>query len=358
VSEVELRGVRKRFGALEVIRGIDLQVEKGEFLALLGPSGCGKSTLLRMIAGLEPVTAGAVFVDGVDMTNVPPAKRGMAMVFQSYALYPHMSVARNISFGLSVAGADKEFIQKRTAEVARTLQLEPLLDRRPAQLSGGQRQRVAIGRTLVRNPKVFLFDEPLSNLDAMLRTQMRVELAKLHGELAATMIYVTHDQVEAMTLSDRIVVLDRGDVSQVGAPMELYERPRNRFVASFIGSPTMNFVAGEARATESGTAFGLAGGKEVCRRNGEAKIGGGPIEIGIRPEHVRLVASGDTSASLPGIVQILERLGNTTLIYADTPAGQIVVQAGGDATAKTGDHIGLSFDATRSHVFVDGLAIA
>ncbi len=357
MSEVELRGVTKRFGALEVIRGIDLQVEKSEFLALLGPSGCGKSTLLRMIAGLEPVTAGAVFVDGVDVTRVPPAKRGMAMVFQSYALYPHMSVARNISFGLSVARADKEFIRRRTMEVARTLQLEPLLDRKPAQLSGGQRQRVAIGRALVRNPKVFLFDEPLSNLDAMLRTQMRVELAKLHGELATTMIYVTHDQVEAMTLADRIVVVDKGEVSQVGTPMELYERPRNRFVAGFIGSPTMNFIAGEVRPADGGVAFGLPGGHEICRRNGTTNIGSGKIEIGVRPEHVGIRSPDSTESDLPAVVQLVERLGNTTLVYADTSVGPIMALAGGDTDVRAGDRIGLALDRRRLHVFLDGTAL-
>ncbi len=358
MSEVELRGVKKRFGAVEVIRNIDLQVEKGEFFALLGPSGCGKSTLLRMIAGLEPVTAGSVYVDGVEVTHVPPAKRGMAMVFQSYALYPHMTVARNISFGLSVARTDKEVIRERTSEVARMLQLEALLDRRPSQLSGGQRQRVAIGRALVRNPRVFLFDEPLSNLDAMLRTQMRVELAKLHRELATTMIYVTHDQVEAMTLSDRIVVLDRGEISQIGAPMELYERPQNRFVASFIGSPTMNFMPAEIRPSDRGIGLALPGGKEICRRNGAAVSVSGSAEIGVRPEHIQLLSPEDSASSVAGVVQIVERLGNATLVYADTPAGQIVVQAGGgDPGARIGDRVGLNFNAARTLVFVDGEAV-
>ena len=239
MSEVELRGVKKLYGSVEAIHMLDLNVEKGQFCALLGPSGCGKSTLLRMIAGLEVVTEGRIFIDGIDVTNVPPAKRRIAMVFQSYALYPHMTVRQNISFSLRVAKAPKEVIEKRTNEVARMLQLHELLDRRPAQLSGGQRQRVAIGRALVREPQVFLFDEPLSNLDAMLRVQMRVEIAKLHQDLSATMIYVTHDQVEAMTLADKIVVLDHGVISQVGTPMELYNDPANKFVASFIGGEPM-----------------------------------------------------------------------------------------------------------------------
>ena len=250
--DVELRGVKKNYGPVEAIKNLDLSVERGQFCALLGPSGCGKSTLLRMIAGLEAVTQGTIHIGGVDVTHVPPAKRRIAMVFQSYALYPHMTVRQNISFSLRVAKAPKDVIERRTNEVARMLQLEMLLDRKPAQLSGGQRQRVAIGRALVREPEVFLFDEPLSNLDAMLRVQMRVEIAKLHKDLSATMIYVTHDQVEAMTLADKIVVLDRGVISQIGAPMDLYLQPENKFVASFIGSPTMNFVPAELGSAENG----------------------------------------------------------------------------------------------------------
>ena len=242
MQHVELRAVSKRFGEFTAIENLDLGVRHGEFCALLGPSGCGKSTLLRMIAGLEEVTAGAVFINGIDVTRVRPAKRRIAMVFQSYALYPHLTVRNNIAFSLSVAGASKAVQAKRADEIASLLRLSELMDRKPAQLSGGQRQRVAIGRALIREPEVFLFDEPLSNLDAMLRVQMRIELAKLHKTLGTTMIYVTHDQVEAMTLADRIVVLDRGVVAQVGAPLELYAKPNNKFVASFIGSPTMNFL--------------------------------------------------------------------------------------------------------------------
>jgi multiple sugar transport system ATP-binding protein len=353
-SDVELRNIKKRFGNVEVIKDLSLTVEQGSFCALLGPSGCGKSTLLRIIAGLEQATEGQVFIAGNDVTNVPPAKRRIAMVFQSYALYPHMTVAQNISFSLRVAKAPKDLIQRRTAEVARMLQLETLLDRKPAQLSGGQRQRVAIGRALVREPQVFLFDEPLSNLDAMLRVQMRVEIAKLHKDLSTTMIYVTHDQVEAMTLADKIVVLDRGVISQVGTPMELYQQPANKFVASFIGSPTMNFVSAQTKSADGpNVTVDLPGGHPITvkTRGTAQKAGNAPVEVGIRPEHVRLVGASDPSASLPGTVQLLERLGNATIMYVDTPAGQIVVQDDGDAAAHAGENVGVLFDPARVHVF-------
>ncbi len=352
--EVELKGIKKRFGNVEAIKSLDLTVDRGQFCALLGPSGCGKSTLLRIIAGLEQATEGKVFIAGSDVTNVPPAKRRIAMVFQSYALYPHMTVAQNISFSLRVAKAPKDVIKKRTEEVARMLQLEMLLDRKPAQLSGGQRQRVAIGRALVREPQVFLFDEPLSNLDAMLRVQMRVEIAKLHKDLSATMIYVTHDQIEAMTLADKIVVLDHGEISQIGSPMELYQQPANKFVASFIGSPTMNFVSANAKLSDGpNVTVDLPGGHAltVRTRKGIQKGGNAPIEVGIRPEHVRLGQPGDPAANLPGTVQILERLGNATIMYVDTPAGQIVVQDDGDASIHTGENVGVIFDPSRVHVF-------
>jgi multiple sugar transport system ATP-binding protein len=353
MSEVELRGVKKLYGTVEAIHMLDLNVEKGQFCALLGPSGCGKSTLLRMIAGLEVVTEGRIFIDGIDVTNVPPAKRRIAMVFQSYALYPHMTVRQNISFSLRVAKAPKDVIEKRTNEVARMLQLHELLDRRPAQLSGGQRQRVAIGRALVREPQVFLFDEPLSNLDAMLRVQMRVEIAKLHQDLSATMIYVTHDQVEAMTLADKIVVLDHGVISQVGTPMELYNDPANKFVASFIGAPSMNFVPVETRSASGRDAVvGLPGGGEfkMTTKKGLSKTGDG-FEVGIRPEHVKLAAPDAPGSTLGGTVQILERLGNATIMYVETPAGQIVVQDDGDVAMKAGDNVGVIFDTGRVHLF-------
>ena len=258
---VELRRVTKRYGAVTAIADLSLTVEKGSFTALLGPSGCGKSTLLRMIAGLEEITAGQCFIDNVDVTDMPPAQRRIAMVFQSYALYPHMTVRQNIAFSLSVAGQSRKVQDERALEVARILQLEPYLDRRPAELSGGQRQRVAIGRALVRKPEVFLFDEPLSNLDAKLRVQMRLELAKLHADLGTTMIYVTHDQTEAMTLADKIVVLDHGIISQVGSPLELYNTPANKFVAAFIGSPGMNFFGVDIAAMNGRTASVVLAGR-------------------------------------------------------------------------------------------------
>ena len=361
MSEVELRGVSKRFGAVQAIKNVDLTVDRGQFCALLGPSGCGKSTLLRMIAGLEAVTEGVIYIAGADVTNVPPAKRKIAMVFQSYALYPHMTVAQNISFSLRVARAPKEVIQRRTLEVARMLRLDQLLDRKPAQLSGGQRQRVAIGRALVREPEVFLFDEPLSNLDAMLRVQMRVEIAKLHKDLSATMIYVTHDQVEAMTLADKIIVLDQGVISQIGTPMELYLSPANKFVASFIGSPTMNFVSAKSKGSDGLDAtLDLPGGRDirVKTRKGLAKTADGGLEVGVRPEHIKLGAPDDPRANLTGTVQILEHLGNATIMYVETPAGQIVVQDDGEAVTRAGENVGVIFDPTRVHVFTSDLKAA
>ncbi len=358
--EVELRGVKKNYGIVEAIKDLDLSVERGQFCALLGPSGCGKSTLLRMIAGLEVVTKGTIYIGGVDVTQTPPAKRRIAMVFQSYALYPHMTVRQNISFSLRVAKAPKEVIDRRTLEVARMLQLEELLERKPAQLSGGQRQRVAIGRALVREPEVFLFDEPLSNLDAMLRVQMRVEIAKLHKDLSATMIYVTHDQVEAMTLADRIVVLDRGVISQIGEPMELYREPANKFVASFIGSPTMNFLPARLKTTDNGSAaLDLAGGGQVTVKTRSGKPGASDaLELGIRPEHVEIGAASGAPANLPGTIQIVEHLGNATIMYVDTPAGQIVVQQDGDARARSGENVGVVLDPARCHVFAsNGLVV-
>ena len=360
MSEVELKGVKKLYGSVEAIKMLDLNVVRGEFCALLGPSGCGKSTLLRMIAGLEVVTQGTIFIDGVDVTNVPPAKRRIAMVFQSYALYPHMSVRQNISFSLKLAKAPKDVMEKRTNEVATMLQIEQLLDRRPAQLSGGQRQRVAIGRALVREPQVFLFDEPLSNLDAKLRVQMRVEIAKLHQNLKTTMIYVTHDQVEAMTLADRIVVLDHGVISQIGTPLDLYQQPANKFVASFIGSPTMNFFGAKAHSSNGLDAVvELIGGGEIklTTKSGLSDATGDGLEVGIRPEHIQLGSPDDPRANLRGTVQILERLGNSTIMYVDTNAGQIVVQDDGDVTTQAGENVGVIFDPARVHLFSANAAV-
>jgi ABC-type sugar transport system ATPase subunit len=325
---------------------------------LLGPSGCGKSTLLRMIAGLEEISEGQCFIDDEDVTDMPPAKRKIAMVFQSYALYPHLTVRQNIAFSLSIAGASRQVQNQKTAEAARMLQLEPLLDQRPAQLSGGQRQRVAIGRALVREPKVFLFDEPLSNLDAMLRVQMRLELAKLHQDLGATMIYVTHDQTEAMTLADKIVVLDKGRISQVASPLELYNTPANKFVASFVGSPSMNFFPVTLNAMKTRQAsVALPGGKSAEVGFRSTAPGAGQIELGVRPEHLTLVGAGDASASFTGAVAFVERLGNSTILYVDTPAGRLIVEGDGNLSVKSGDRVGLVIDAAQAHLFgSDGAA--
>jgi ABC-type sugar transport system ATPase subunit len=351
-AHVELKRVTKRYGAVTAISDLSLAVEKGSFTALLGPSGCGKSTLLRMIAGLEEITAGQCFIDAVDVTNTPPAKRRIAMVFQSYALYPHMTVRQNIAFSLSIAGAPRKVQDERALEAARILQLEPYLDRLPAELSGGQRQRVAIGRALVRKPEVFLFDEPLSNLDAKLRVQMRLELAKLHADLGTTMIYVTHDQTEAMTLADRIVVLDKGVISQVGSPLELYNHPANKFVAAFIGSPSMNFFGVDISSASGGAAdVVLPGGRTArVRRRGTSALAA-PVEIGVRPEHLALVDPSDPASAFSGAVRIVEHLGNATLLYVDTPAGQLIVQGEGNLETKPGRPVGLTLSENHVHLF-------
>ena len=353
MPHVELDRLTKRFGAVEVISDLSLAVEAGEFCALLGPSGCGKSTLLRMIAGLETVTAGRVVIGGRDVTQVPPARRRISMVFQSYALYPHMTVRQNIGFSLDVAGAPKREIAEKSARVASLLQLDPYLDRKPAQLSGGQRQRVAIGRALVRDPEVFLFDEPLSNLDAKLRVQMRLELAKLHQELKATMIYVTHDQVEAMTLADRVVVIDHGRIAQVGSPLDLYHRPENRFVASFIGSPAMNFIrASILDAVGPDLRLSLGNGHDLAARTRRPPVVRlREIELGIRPEHLRPTDPGSNAAVIDGRISMLEHLGNTTILYVETDAGQLVVEDDSESAARIGDQVGLAFDASRVHLF-------
>ncbi|HZY50527.1 MAG TPA: ABC transporter ATP-binding protein [Devosia sp.] len=351
MGNVALSHVTKRYGNVQVITDLSLEVPDGSFTALLGPSGCGKSTLLRMIAGLEEITAGQAFIDGVDVTDTMPAKRGVAMVFQSYALYPHMTVRQNIAFSLSIAGAKKDVQDARVAEVSKMLQLDQLLDRRPAQLSGGQRQRVAIGRALVRDPQVFLFDEPLSNLDAMLRVQMRLELAKLHQDLKTTMIYVTHDQVEAMTLADQIVVLDKGRISQQGSPLELYNRPANKFVASFIGSPAMNFFRAEVKGQQGkDIELTLPGGKmaTIASRGGALRAGG--VQIGVRPEHVKIGPAGNGSA-FDGKVRVVEQLGNTTLVYVDTPAGELIVEGEGNLAVAPDETVGVSIDSRSAHLF-------
>jgi multiple sugar transport system ATP-binding protein len=358
MANVEVKNVTKAFGSVEVIKGVDLNVKEREFVVFVGPSGCGKSTLLRMIAGLEEITSGEVLIDGVLVNDVPPDARGLAMVFQSYALYPHMTVADNMGFALRLAGVAREERRTKVLAAARILQLEALLDRKPGQLSGGQRQRVAIGRAIVRNPKVFLFDEPLSNLDAALRVQMRVELAKLHRDLKATIVYVTHDQVEAMTMADRIVVLSAGRVEQVGSPLELYHHPRNKFVAGFIGSPTMNFIEVQATATSSqGVTVKLPSGSTLTVPVASANVSAGDtLTLGARPEHLKVGPSG----AFGGPVMVVERLGGLTHLYVQlTPSQLIVVNAGGDFAIKVSDVVGVALEPRLAHLFRgDGVALA
>ena len=332
MATLSLKNATKSFGNIDVIKGVDLDIADREFVVFVGPSGSGKSTLLRMIAGLEEITGGDLTIDGERINDTPPDERGLAMVFQTYALYPHMNVRDNMGFALKLAGIAKAERDRKVEEVAKTLQLDQLLDRKPKQLSGGQRQRVAIGRAMVREPKIFLFDEPLSNLDAALRVQMRIELARLHDRLNATMIYVTHDQVEAMTLADRIVVLNAGRIEQVGSPMELYNKPDNLFVAGFIGSPQMNFV--------DGTRVGDTGAKTV----------------GIRPEHISV--SRD-SGKWKGKVIHAEHLGADTILYVETEAaGLITVRLFGEHHYNEGDMIFITPDDSKTHRFdANGKAI-
>jgi len=354
-----LRNVRKAFGDVVIIPALDLDIEDGEFVVFVGPSGCGKSTLLRLIAGLEDVSAGEIRIDGVDVANEPPAKRGLSMVFQSYALYPHMSVRGNIAFALKMAGQPKDVIARKVEKAAATLNLTSYLDRKPRQLSGGQRQRVAIGRAIVREPKAFLFDEPLSNLDAALRVQMRLEITQLHQALKTTMIYVTHDQVEAMTMADRIVVLRDGVTEQIGTPIELYARPRNRFVAGFLGAPQMNMLAGVIRSA------GPAGLRaEVDRGRGmvAASVAAGapgPGEkctIGIRPEHLLPSEHGDLRA----IVEATEMVGADTLVYAKLQSGErVIASIRGIHPIEEGSPLAFAVDQRFVHVFgADDLALA
>jgi lactose/L-arabinose transport system ATP-binding protein len=336
MSGVTLENVVKRFGDVEVIHGIDLDIADGEFCVFVGPSGCGKSTLLRMVAGLEETTSGAIRIGGRDVTRADPSERGVAMVFQTYALYPHMTVAENMGFGLKMTGHPKAEIRAKVEEAARILRLENLLSRKPKALSGGQRQRVAIGRAIVRGPEVFLFDEPLSNLDAELRVEMRVEIARLHKEIGATMIYVTHDQVEAMTLADKIVVLRGGRVEQAGAPLELYHDPANRFVAGFIGSPAMNFV----RGTVDGGAvrapgFSAAPISPACT----LPPAGSEVILGLRPGHLALDLTGATHR-----VDLTEALGGVSYVYLTADTGErVVVESREDRPAREGSRVGLSF---------------
>ncbi|MGV8832301.1 MAG: ABC transporter ATP-binding protein [Devosia sp.] len=351
MSQLTLRSVHKHYGEVEVIKGIDLDIAHGEFVVFVGPSGCGKSTLLRMIAGLEEISSGEVTIGDRVVNDIEPRDRGVAMVFQSYALYPHMSVYDNVGFGLKLAGTAKDVRDRKIRDVAKVLQMEHLLDRKPAQLSGGQRQRVAIGRAIVREPDVFLFDEPLSNLDAALRVDMRMELARLHHELGATMIYVTHDQVEAMTLADKIVVLNGGVLQQVGTPLDLYNNPANLFVAGFIGSPKMNFVTGTVQSIVGDVAqVATQDSSMVLSVPATGLSVGQAITIGIRP-HGLLV---DPKGQLQGIVQLVESLGNETVVrVALTDGTEITAALPGQSHLAKGAPIRLGFAATECHIFDD-----
>jgi multiple sugar transport system ATP-binding protein len=350
VASVELRSIRKSFGAVEAVRDVSLAIGDRELVVFVGPSGCGKSTLLRMIAGLEEITEGELLIGGRPMNRVAAADRGIAMVFQSYALYPHMTVAENMGFALRMMGQDRETVAAKVREAARTLQLTDLLDRKPRQLSGGQRQRVAIGRAITRSPDVFLFDEPLSNLDADLRAQMRVEIARLHQELRSTMIYVTHDQVEAMTLADRIVVLNRGRIEQQGPPMELYERPANRFVAGFLGQPKMNFLPAIVTAVGDVGRISLTQDGPVVA---EVPLGTvpsrGPVELGVRPDAIELVGEG----GVPARVSIVERLGGSTLLHAEVEGvgRRVIIERPGRFEAASGSPVRLAIAAPSLHLF-------
>jgi ABC-type sugar transport system ATPase subunit len=350
MSEVKIENLSKSFGPVEVLKDIDLTIKNGSFVVLVGPSGCGKSTLLRTIAGLETVSGGAIRIAGAQVNDLAPAARGIAMVFQSYALYPHMDVYGNMAFGLKFAGMPKPEIDRRVNEAARILKLEALMKRRPRELSGGQRQRVAIGRAIVREPKVFLFDEPLSNLDAALRVNTRIEIAKLHKMLKATIVYVTHDQVEAMTLADKIVVMNKGRIEQAGKPLDLYYKPANMFVAGFIGSPAMNFIEGEiAEVTDRGYSVRLGDDASVSfTGNGVKK--GHKVTLGVRPEHLDLSGKGDLK--LEGRIDIVERLGETGYAHISTGSGRpIIAEVRGGKTGEPGQAVTLSATLGHTHLF-------
>jgi multiple sugar transport system ATP-binding protein len=360
VAEVVLKGVGKAFGEVQILRQIDLTVRDGEFMVFVGPSGCGKSTLLRAIAGLEDITSGELSIGGRVVNQIPPAERGIAMVFQSYALYPHMNLYENMAFGLRLAKVPKNEIDGAVRNAAKILHIEHLLERKPKDLSGGQRQRVAIGRAIVRKPEVFLFDEPLSNLDAALRMSMRVEFAKLHEELKTTMVYVTHDQVEAMTLADRIVVLKAGVIEQVGAPLDLYEHPDNLFVAGFIGSPRMNFIEATLQSASAGEAVvQLADGSRMrCLVDATRAKGGDKVTLGVRPEHLKPGAGENT---INAKVTFVDRLGGTNFVYFDFPKAELSLTAElpGHARAHPGDTMSLVAPASMCYLFdAEGRAFA
>ena len=352
MAQVELKNVNKAFGKTEVIRDVDLEINKGEFVVFVGPSGCGKSTLLRLIAGLESLSSGEIVIADRPVMDLPPSKRGIAMVFQSYALYPHMSVFHNMAFSLELQGVAKAEIRERVEAAAKILQMEHLLERRPAALSGGQRQRVAIGRAIVRNPEVFLFDEPLSNLDAALRHDTRVEIAKLHSQLEATTIYVTHDQVEAMTLADKIVVLKDGEVMQVGAPMDLFNMPANEFVAGLLGSPQMNFFDGKLTGVAGGGASADFSGDGIdikgVRLVSDDKVRGNKARLGVRPQHLVLDADGP----ITGKITLVERLGTETIVELLTASKTVFRFASAEmADLQPGEEVSFSFDPAKAHLF-------
>ncbi|MCT7374468.1 ABC transporter ATP-binding protein [Chelativorans salis] len=355
MGQLNFSNIHKRFGAAEIIKGIDLEVEEGEFVVFVGPSGCGKSTLLRMLAGLEEVTQGDIVIDGVKVNELPPVKRGIAMVFQSYALYPHMTVFENIAFPLRVERTKEEELRKKVEAAARILQLDQRLEQKPGQLSGGQRQRVAIGRAIVREPKIFLFDEPLSNLDAALRAEMRIELTKLHKRLKATMIYVTHDQVEAMTMADRIVVLNGGEIAQNGAPLELYHKPENLFVAGFIGNPKMNFLPVTCKgAGPDGVKVEYDGRTitvPVAPRQG---MEGRRLTLGIRPEDIQI---GKGELDIPVAPSVIERLGANTVVYAALPGSDTenyCALIAGSAPVRAEETLETGVFAKDCHLFDEG----
>ena len=351
MSYVNLRNVHKKYGDVDVIHDVNLHIDKGEFVVFVGPSGCGKSTLLRLIAGLDKLTSGEISISGRTVMDLPPSKRGIAMVFQSYALYPHMTVFGNMAFSLDLQSLPKKEIQERVLAAAKILQMEHLLERRPASLSGGQRQRVAIGRAIVRNPDVFLFDEPLSNLDAALRHDTRVEISKLHEKLGVTTIYVTHDQVEAMTLADKIVVLKDGHVMQVGTPLDLFNEPQNEFVAGFLGAPKMNFFDGVVLNVKNnqGLFKNEVFEKDKIRLVSSEKIDNDPIRLGVRPQHLRLVKSGP----IEGRITMIERLGTETVVELISKKNNTPFRfvTSGSFGINVGENANFNFDSKRAHLF-------
>jgi multiple sugar transport system ATP-binding protein len=351
MANVSIRNVVKRFGTVEVVHGLSLDIAHNEFVVLVGPSGCGKSTMLRMIAGLEEVTSGEIWIGERRVNNVEPKDRNIAMVFQNYALYPHMTVAKNIAFGLRAAKLPRAEVDKRVREVAATLGLDELLMRRPAELSGGQRQRVAMGRAMVRSPQVFLFDEPLSNLDAKLRGQMRTEIKRLHQKVQTTMIFVTHDQVEAMTLADRIVIMRAGHIQQIGSPLEVYHRPANMFVAGFIGSPSMNLMRGQLVRANGAASVRLASGVEVPLSQPLDVGEGREVVLGLRPDDVAVGDDAPARWSVEATVAVVEPLGSQSLVFLDLAGAEIVGTADGRAIPRVGSRVRLSVDLAHAHLF-------